>query len=197
MTCQGCNSSLTDCVQYTCLQCNLNLCQDCEGTHMSHIMMRIPVALQNQVHKPYACDGCQTPDFIKGIRYHCLDCKDFDLCGSCNATMQFSRSSKHSASHTSLFIVSPSDEITENLGTAVLVMPAATKAATGRLRFVRRNYTRLISGMRIHCQCVSYRRKGQIFSYLLIVDYPEIRFTRFAKSTAIQGEKETGYAKHF
>ncbi|KAL7676986.1 hypothetical protein ACOME3_003235 [Neoechinorhynchus agilis] len=31
----------------------------------------------------YECNGCKT--MIKGIRYNCLVCVDFDLCGNCNS----------------------------------------------------------------------------------------------------------------
>ena len=36
----------------------------------------------NYIHKNYECDVCKIHP-IKGIRYHCLECKDFDLCEKC------------------------------------------------------------------------------------------------------------------
>ena len=36
----------------------------------------------NYIHKNYECDVCKMHP-IKGIRYHCLECKDYDLCEKC------------------------------------------------------------------------------------------------------------------
>ena len=36
----------------------------------------------NYIHKNYECDICKMHP-IKGIRYHCLECKDYDICEKC------------------------------------------------------------------------------------------------------------------
>ena len=36
----------------------------------------------NYVHKNYECDYCKAYP-IKGVRYHCLECVDFDICEKC------------------------------------------------------------------------------------------------------------------
>ena len=38
---------------------------------------------QKEVHWGYICDGCNAAP-IKGIRYHCEECKDFDFCEKCH-----------------------------------------------------------------------------------------------------------------
>ena len=35
-----------------------------------------------EIHNGFACDGCDM-DPIKGERFKCLICPDFDLCGNC------------------------------------------------------------------------------------------------------------------
>ena len=40
---------------------------------------------QNEIHYGYICDGCNAAP-IKGIRYHCEQCPDYDLCEKCYAS---------------------------------------------------------------------------------------------------------------
>ena len=37
-----------------------------------------------EIHWSYICDGCEMAP-IKGIRYHCKECNDFDFCEKCHA----------------------------------------------------------------------------------------------------------------
>jgi len=40
--------------------------------------------MNNYIHKNYECNICKAFP-IKGIRYHCLECNDFDICEKCEA----------------------------------------------------------------------------------------------------------------
>lgn len=42
------------------------------------------------VHRGINCDGCQTTP-IRGVRYRCANCEDFDLCENCEATVDHMR----------------------------------------------------------------------------------------------------------
>ncbi|CAG0893518.1 unnamed protein product [Darwinula stevensoni] len=54
-----------------------------------------------EVHEGVVCDGCEGP--VKGFRYKCLQCHDYDLCGGCEMTGK-----KHAAHHM-IRIPSPED----------------------------------------------------------------------------------------
>jgi len=53
----------------------------------------------------FACDGCDASSF-PGLRFHCTECKDFDLCARCHAEGAEPRS--HSSSHKMVEIPAPS-----------------------------------------------------------------------------------------
>jgi len=47
-------------------------------------------------HFGFACDGCDAKDF-SGVRFHCTECKDFDLCPRCHNERFSTR--QHSPDH--------------------------------------------------------------------------------------------------
>jgi len=68
---------------------NLNIGQEAEGDNMmidTNATVKDVRANENVEHKA-ACDGCETYP-IKGIRYKCSVCKDFDFCAVCEERMQ-------------------------------------------------------------------------------------------------------------
>jgi len=78
-------------MRYKCCVCpNFDLCEKCESSNThnpNHPMLKIrpPVPdVQNEFHEGVACDECnQQP--IKGIRYKCSVCANYDLCSTCEA----------------------------------------------------------------------------------------------------------------
>jgi len=47
-------------------------------------------------HVGFRCDGCDAQDFT-GIRFHCTECRDFDLCPQCHSSG--AEPGSHSSSH--------------------------------------------------------------------------------------------------
>jgi len=89
--CDGCQSKfLVSDIRYHCLKCeDYDLCAGCEekNVHESqHPLLKIrPVPEGTKpTHIGIHCDGCKlTP--IRGSRYKCSVCPDFDLCEECEA----------------------------------------------------------------------------------------------------------------
>ena len=48
--------------------------------------MKKTIPKNSYIHENYVCDFCNASP-IKGIRYHCLECKNFDLCENCEETI--------------------------------------------------------------------------------------------------------------
>ncbi|KAK0188649.1 hypothetical protein F5146DRAFT_1056176 [Armillaria mellea] len=108
VSCDGCHRPIKVGIRYKCQHCqNYDLCPDCcdvpPRDHPSwHSFLRIGANSQVPVHEGYSCDGCsQEP--IRGKRYICKTCKDFDLCENC----KISQPSYHPMWHRFICIASP------------------------------------------------------------------------------------------
>jgi len=68
----------------------------------------LPTLPPQVVHTCYQCDGCSTNP-IRGNRYWCVACKDFDFCETCERTLT------HDSTHLFLKIKSPDTKVKETL----------------------------------------------------------------------------------
>jgi len=89
--CDGCGQSPLLGARYKCTVCpDYDLCASCESKNLhpaSHALLKLKEPRRNDVHHNIVCDGCEvTP--IRGIRYKCATCPDFDLCAICEAKGQ-------------------------------------------------------------------------------------------------------------
>ena len=121
--CDGCDQDITG-VRHKCLDCSdFDFCQSCfigkSDAHKEHRFVRLlsadditpakapPAILHLGVH----CDGalCQREQAksgercIRGVRFTCLECEDFDLCARCQTHPE----EKHCPQHTLLRITAP------------------------------------------------------------------------------------------
>jgi hypothetical protein len=88
--CDGCNVFPIVGTRYQCTVCNnYDLCAKCEANPNSHpvehplLKHRQPVSSVT-IHHGVTCDGCnQSP--IRGARFKCKICPDFDLCEDCES----------------------------------------------------------------------------------------------------------------
>jgi len=111
VACDGCNVSPIKGIRYKCTVCrNFDYCEKCEENNVQHdhtfLKIKRPVEIYNfpirschqnsdnkachqnsdgkAVHRGVTCDGCKTHP-IRGIRYKCTVCHDFDYCEDCKA----------------------------------------------------------------------------------------------------------------
>ncbi|CAG0888579.1 unnamed protein product [Darwinula stevensoni] len=91
--CHSCREDITD-VCYKCVECvDYMICSTCEAdgiVHTGHNIIRVTTAMarlyhhvSGDVHADIRCFSCRGP--VRGSRYKCLECRDLDLCASCEA----------------------------------------------------------------------------------------------------------------
>jgi len=89
--CDGCQQHPLVGPRYKCTVCSdYDLCSACEAKNIhpsSHPFLKMKEPARKDVHHNIMCDGCNvTP--IRGVRYKCGICRDFDLCATCEAKGQ-------------------------------------------------------------------------------------------------------------
>jgi hypothetical protein len=97
--CDGCGAFPITGDRFKCTVCpDFDLCSPCEqkNTHpSSHPLLKLKEAPRRDIHYGVTCDGCGVAP-IKGVRFKCLVCPNYDLCGPCEGK------NNHPSSHTLL-----------------------------------------------------------------------------------------------
>jgi len=79
-----------------------------EFTYDGQRLERVDPATVTAKHAGFRCDGCGASDF-SGLRFHCTECEDFDLCARCHS--QGAEPGSHSSSHEMTAIEAPSVQL--------------------------------------------------------------------------------------
>jgi uncharacterized CHY-type Zn-finger protein len=129
--CSTCKNSIAG-SRYQCLACDYNSCGTCIVTskHFSgekHAWKLIPFPAPLERHNGITCDGCLTIP-IRGTRYKCETCDDYDLCSKCF------EEKKHSI-HKFKIVKAPRPELLR--GTAMMLFPASGKSGFEITEFPR------------------------------------------------------------
>lgn len=91
--CDGCGTTPITGTRFKCSVCpDFDLCSECEAkqihpAHHSLIKFKVPAhasAKPEAVHEGVVCDGCNRNP-IRGDRFKCSICPDFDLCSECES----------------------------------------------------------------------------------------------------------------
>jgi len=92
VVCDGCDTSPIKGIRWKCTVCpDYDLCEQCQknGIHSQHSFSKIEQPINyfgnssTQVtHRGIQCDSCKTFP-IRGLRYKCETCQDYDLCDQC------------------------------------------------------------------------------------------------------------------
>jgi len=92
--CDNCEVQLTS-NRYHCEICkDFDLCEKCKFTTTSdHATSHKMKLVGGEFSVNFTCDVCDKP--IRGQRYHCFVCQDFDLCSNCKNTQTGNHSSGH------------------------------------------------------------------------------------------------------
>jgi hypothetical protein len=94
ISCAGCSQSPIKGVRYECSICdNYNLCSSCEDQNVEtlhhsadHPLLKLRTPMK-QVHTGVSCTSCGVSP-IRGVRYNCQVCIDYNMCEECEAENQ-------------------------------------------------------------------------------------------------------------
>ena len=85
VTCSGCQQSPIQGKRFTCLLCpSYDLCEVCRES-VKHTHDSFEAISSSESHEGVRCDGCSARP-IRGLRYKCRLCPDFDYCHQCRVS---------------------------------------------------------------------------------------------------------------
>ncbi|XP_059174283.1 uncharacterized protein LOC131954538 [Physella acuta] len=196
ITCDGCNTEGIVGVRWNCAQCvNYDLCEVCYNSNkhsLDHKFRKIvqpgvqgvivsprsaqPISsdhigadqsnYSNIIHPNITCDECKVLN-IRGVRWKCLQCADFDLCGTCF------RNKKHFPEHQFRRITQPlaARRVTVNSSTYLVNTNQNREGQqvdidTHPTTTCDECQTKGFSGVRWKCsQCIDYDLCDECFKY--------------------------------
>jgi outer membrane biosynthesis protein TonB len=89
--CDGCEQTPIVGARFKCTVCpDYDLCSACESKNIhpsSHALLKLKEPKRNDIHHNIKCDGCGVCP-IRGVRYKCATCPDYDLCAPCETKGQ-------------------------------------------------------------------------------------------------------------
>lgn len=210
--CSCCGKKVTDSYLYKCLYCpNYDICSKCfenkktKNPHINgHPMMRFSERnewcgkdydslrrlkldklvkdFKDEIHDEHSCNVCKS-DFIKGLRFKCESCMDYDMCFECFKSKHIQSDSNHKLDH-NIIVIGKTNSLKLNLE-QINCEGLLGKGAFGEV------YKAQLSDTTVACKIIHYDTKKEKSKLLLKTFQRELE-----AYTEIKGENVLKFIGH-